>query len=649
MGIVCHILVVFAAVALMDPASCNGASDRTIPALRPWGSAPEDSTFYEGTPYKADMFVCRSDAQEAERTGRPPTRMLPKTAVNDDFCDCSDGSDEPGTSACLTGSFYCINSGSVPQRIRSALVGDGVCDCCDGSDETPLPQSAEVAVMSPCPLNACETEAKQIVSLLATHLANELRGEQLGAEAAEGLPKHLAKMSDHRKELQTTILGLRQQEKEAEGTKKAKGLKKQILKLEKSSQAMLSATKNLQRLSEGGVLGPSNVYHTLFDTCLNVTKEQYVGTTAVREQWHFFHYDFCFFNRVVQYEVNFKPDPAATWDESGKSAPLIEHQESERHFLGKPLRFVKKKIKRAELRELGIENPAFFKPSEHLLLFAGGSGCPGGVQRTTAVQFVCGKDLAVVSVREVRMCAYFAEIAHPGPCNLAAWPPILAEVARAAAKAEAALIEPGLRAWLQHAAESLRVEDGPLDWGTALATARGAKAFLLAKPALRNGTVGAVAFPKEASSWFPPRPSFIGCSLFLELCLGLFLLRRSRRQQALKAAKALADSATASHVPFEQSQAEEREARLDRQENTGSEVRTKRKVTFGQAPTVERGDGNQNASGLSGFRIPPPGTRSDLATRDDRDRLSSRSTSSCCCGIGLFARRSKPETSRNGA
>ncbi|KAF0694700.1 Aste57867_14470 [Aphanomyces stellatus] len=58
--------------------------------------------------------------------------------VNDDFCDCVDGADEPSTSACshvVARMFLCENQGLLPVEIHSGRVHDGVCDCCDGSDE----------------------------------------------------------------------------------------------------------------------------------------------------------------------------------------------------------------------------------------------------------------------------------------------------------------------------------------------------------------------------------------------------------------------------------------------------------------------------------------------------------------------------------
>ncbi|KAI8920552.1 glucosidase II beta subunit-like-domain-containing protein [Entophlyctis helioformis] len=75
---------------------------------------------------RSDSFACLDKSA-----------VLPASAVNDDYCDCADGSDEPGTSACERGSFYCSNAGHVGLSIASSRVNDGLCDpeCCDGSDE----------------------------------------------------------------------------------------------------------------------------------------------------------------------------------------------------------------------------------------------------------------------------------------------------------------------------------------------------------------------------------------------------------------------------------------------------------------------------------------------------------------------------------
>lgn len=66
---------------------------------------------------------------------RDGSNYFTRDRVNDDFCDCADGTDEPGTAACPKGKFYCKNLGSTPQFLFSSRVNDRICDCCDGSDE----------------------------------------------------------------------------------------------------------------------------------------------------------------------------------------------------------------------------------------------------------------------------------------------------------------------------------------------------------------------------------------------------------------------------------------------------------------------------------------------------------------------------------
>jgi len=115
------------------------------------GVAPEEQVKYASS---AAVATFRCFADEALELGARAAAPLPFSVVNDDFCDCSDGSDEPGTSACAGQKdtmFYCPNQHSVATFIYTSHVNDGICDCCDGADEW------RTAGAGACP-NTCEEE-----------------------------------------------------------------------------------------------------------------------------------------------------------------------------------------------------------------------------------------------------------------------------------------------------------------------------------------------------------------------------------------------------------------------------------------------------------------------------------------------------------
>jgi hypothetical protein len=67
---------------------------------------------------------------------RESRELIGSALVNDDYCDCEDGSDEVGTSACShTGvRFTCKAQQYI--TIPTSMVNDLICDCCDGYDST---------------------------------------------------------------------------------------------------------------------------------------------------------------------------------------------------------------------------------------------------------------------------------------------------------------------------------------------------------------------------------------------------------------------------------------------------------------------------------------------------------------------------------
>ncbi|KAG3109510.1 hypothetical protein PI124_g13228 [Phytophthora idaei] len=121
-------------LGLLPAASCASSS------VQIRGVAPSDQVTY-----LSPEFSCVVGGRDTN---------LPISRVNDEFCDCDDGQDEPGTAACsylINAQFHCENDGFFPGKIHTSRIHDGICDCCDGSDEA-------IDGNSPCP-NTCAAAA----------------------------------------------------------------------------------------------------------------------------------------------------------------------------------------------------------------------------------------------------------------------------------------------------------------------------------------------------------------------------------------------------------------------------------------------------------------------------------------------------------
>jgi protein kinase C substrate 80K-H len=189
----------------------------TVPAVVPEidrfrGVAPTQRDKYSG-----NSFTCDNGQ-----------RQLDPSSINDGYCDCLDHSDEPGTSACDRGVFYCINKGYRMIKIPSSRVDDGICDCCDGSDEGIYAKCADT-----CSTVAAK-ERSALSQLIQTYKAGNQVKKQMEQNMLEELEKKAAQFQTTVKELenvrfQVSELETKVNEKENQA-KTAKGTEEKELK-----------------------------------------------------------------------------------------------------------------------------------------------------------------------------------------------------------------------------------------------------------------------------------------------------------------------------------------------------------------------------------------------------------------------------------
>ncbi|KAL4659150.1 glucosidase 2 subunit beta [Arapaima gigas] len=203
----------------------------TVEVQRPRGVPLTKRQFYDET----KPFTCLDGS-----------RTIPFDRVNDDYCDCKDGSDEPGTAACPNGSFHCTNAGYRPTFIPSSRINDGICDCCDTTDE----YNSGASCQNTCrELGRKEREALQKLAEITKE--GFLLKQQLIEEAKKGQQEkqgQLSELQNSRKGHEEKVEALRTVKETAEQPEKE--AKERHLKAWEEHKAALRLEKEKAKMAE---------------------------------------------------------------------------------------------------------------------------------------------------------------------------------------------------------------------------------------------------------------------------------------------------------------------------------------------------------------------------------------------------------------
>uniref|UniRef100_A0A4W4EET1 Glucosidase 2 subunit beta n=1 Tax=Electrophorus electricus TaxID=8005 RepID=A0A4W4EET1_ELEEL len=409
------------------------------------------------------------------------SRTIPFDRVNDDYCDCKDGSDEPGTSACPNGNFHCTNAGFRPTFIPSSRINDGICDCCDTTDEYNSGAKCE---------NTCKElgrKEREVLQRMA-EITKEgfLLKQQLIEEAKAGQQERqrkLTEMQNSRKEMEEKVEALRTVKETAEVPEKeakerhlkawegkADGVFVQFMMMfvffsvslaelqthaeldsdadgsfsETEAQALFGGAEqvdtaafervwsNIKDKYVSEVTSCSalqyNVLVTLSVWCLSVMPSEVAVTvlssTAAQKARDDFEESERALREVedqiknIEKEISFDFGPSAEY--TYLYSQCYELPTSEYIYRLCPFNRVSQKPKYGGSEtNLGTWG-AWAGPEENkylLMKYEHGTGCWQGPNRSTTVKLTCGKETAVTSTSEPSRCEYLMEFTTPAVCQ----------------------------------------------------------------------------------------------------------------------------------------------------------------------------------------------------------------------------------------
>lgn len=373
------------------------------------------------------------------------------SAINDDYCDCDDGSDEPGTGACSGQEatlFHCPNVESTPQVVYASRVGDGICDCCDDSDE------AHLLGQRACP-NTCREEGQRQSAEREKKLEDLRAGLKVKLETISQAKQQKQEKEEQIQRINGELPGLEAQltellkkKEEADAVRLQADCKTELPRLRQKVKDLEEKLASLE----------SQLARVQGETTSTTTKKvvsEYAkwmdGADAMEDE---------------KDETDMEPDTtsqdtqevdggvasnAVSSDRADQEEDPLEKELKEMEGVLKSNKDLRSRLTK-ELEELREEHFGFaslrdkcleFKSSEYTYklcffkdakqsftrlgnwdgftspteaVFKNGEMCFGGPARSLKVSFQCGATEEVVSLDEPSRCNYAAVVRHSGAC-----------------------------------------------------------------------------------------------------------------------------------------------------------------------------------------------------------------------------------------